>query len=258
MKHGSKIIYDMHEYELDRVPRASILKKILIYLLEELTIPFTDYIMTVSYSIKKYYKKRFNKKIFLILNSPQITNFDTQDRAPSVKKLNKFIVVGNVSYGRNVNELIKIFSKSNLDLTFMGDINEKFNEEQDFLININEFNNIHYKKAVKPDEISNVMEQFDASLFFYDVSYKNYDFALPNKFLLSVMKQMPIICFKSNELKLFEKRHKVKLNLINSLDELMNIKITKNFILKEKALKFYSKERQIKTLKKLVNNLILK
>jgi len=260
IKYKSKIIYDMHEYELDRVPKKKFITVALLYLLEEITLPFADYIITVSYSIKQYYKKRFNRKIFLIFNAPSMQKFMSSNTSfATTNKLKKFIMIGNISYGRNVNELIEIFKNTQLDLTFMGDINDKFNEEQKFLHKINDCKNIHYKQAVKPEIINDILKEFDASVFFYDLSYKNYDYALPNKFLLSINMQKPIVCFESTELKLFQNRHNIQLNLINNLNELKNLNIKLNKTkLNTSEMKFYSLQRQSSTLKKIVKNLSLK
>jgi hypothetical protein len=260
IKYKSKIVYDMHEYELDRVPKKKFITVALLYLFEEITLPFADYIITVSYSIKQYYKKRFNRKIFLILNAPSTQKFVTSNTPfAATNKLKNFIIIGNISYGRNVNELIEIFKKTQLDLTFMGDINDKFNEEQKFLHKINDCKNIHYKPAVKPGIVADILKEFDASLFFYDLSYKNYDYALPNKFLLSIIMQKPIVCFESTELKLFQDRHNIQLNLINNLNEIKNLNIKLNKTkLNTSEMKFYSLQRQSKTLKKIVKNLSIK
>ncbi len=257
-KSNAKIIYDMHEYELDRVPKSTVIKKSFIYLLEEITIPFADYVTTVSYSIKKYYKKRFNKKIFLILNSPQKKNESKEEK--TLKKIEKkkgFICIGNISYGRNIMELVQLSNKEKFDLTFMGDVNDKFNIDTNFFDKVKKSHYVNYLKAVEPEKITDVMLQFQSSIFLYDISFKNYDYALPNKFLLSIIYRKPIVCFRSTELELFQKRHNIKLNLINKLDELYSIKLESDSI-NENELNFYSKERQIKALKKIINNLLLR
>lgn len=257
-KSNAKIIYDMHEYELDRVPKSTVIKKSFIYLLEEITIPFVDYVTTVSYSIKKYYKKRFNKKIFLILNSPQKKNESKEEK--TLKKIEKkkgFICIGNISHGRNIMELFKLSEKEKFNLTFMGDVNDQFNIETNFIDHVKKSNYVNYLKAVEPDKITDIMIQFESSLFLYDISYKNYDYALPNKFLLSIIYEKPVVCFRSTELELFQKRHNIKLNLIKKLDELNSTKL-EFASLNKNELNFYSKERQIKVLKKIIKNLILK
>ena len=257
-KSNAKIIYDMHEYELDRVPKSTVIKKSFIYLLEEITIPFADYVTTVSYSIKKYYKKRFNKKIFLILNSPQKKNESKEEK--TLKKIEKkkgFICIGNISYGRNIMELVQLSNKEKFDLTFMGDVNDKFNIDTNFFDKVKKSHYVNYLKAVEPEKITDVMLQFQSSIFLYDISFKNYDYALPNKFLLSIIYRKPIVCFRSTELELFQKRHNIKLNLINKLDELYSIKLESDSI-NENELNFYSKDRQIKALKKIINNLLLR
>ena len=138
----------------------------------------------------------------------------------------------------------------------MGNVSEQFNIDIKFFEKIKESSFLNYLNPVQPNEIIDVLINYESSLFLYDISYKNYDYALPNKFLLAIMCQKPVISFESTELKLFQKRHKVKLNLLKNLNELNNKKITNNISLKETELNFYSRERQIKTLKKLINNLI--
>lgn len=257
-KFGSKLIYDMHEYELDRPPRSNIFKKITIYLLEELLLPFTDCITTVSYSIKIYYKKRFKKKIFLVLNSPDIEflkNINLESYTSKIK--NDYVYIGNISFGRNIEDLINISEKNNFNLTFVGSINKEFDSKVNFLQKINMSHNLNYKNPVPPNEIFNTLLDYKASIFLYDTSFKNYDFALPNKFLLSLIMQKPIICFETTELKRFQKRHKVKLNFIKKLTDLKNSKFEIPNLSREQ-IKFYSKERQSKTINKIVNIILKK
>jgi hypothetical protein len=258
IKHNCKLIYDMHEYELDRVPKKNFISTVFLYLIEEATIPFADYITTVSYSIKQYYKKRFNKKIFLILNSPLTENFAVFNKPiKRSNKLKKFIMIGNKSYGRNIIEIIEIFKKTDLELTFMGNLNSKFNKEEKFLDKIKDFKNIHYKTGVKPEMIGDILQDFDASLFLYDLSYKNYDYALPNKFILSLVMGKTIISFVTTELKLFEIRHSTQLNLINNLNDINNLKALNKPKLNTSEINFYSSKRQASVLKKIVKNLCI-
>jgi hypothetical protein len=71
--------------------------------------------------------------------------------------------------------------------------------------------------------------------------------------------QKPIVCFESTELKLFQNRHNIQLNLINNLNELKNLNIKLNKTkLNTSEMKFYSLQRQSSTLKKIVKNLSLK
>lgn len=255
-KFGSKLIYDMHEYELDRPPRNNIFKKITIYLLEELLLPFTDCITTVSYSIKIYYKKRFKKKIFLVLNSPDIKfleNINFESYTSKIK--NDFVYIGNISFGRNIEDLINVAQKNNFNLTFVGSINKEFESQTNFLKKINISHNLNYMDPVSPDKIFNILLDYKASIFLYDTSFKNYDFALPNKFLLSLIMKKPIICFETTELKRFQKRHKVKLNFIKTLTDLEKTKLEVPNLSSDQ-IKFYSKERQSKTIKKIVINVL--
>ena len=154
-------------------------------------------------------------------------------------------------------ELFKLSEKEKFNLTFMGDVNDQFNIETNFIDHVKKSNYVNYLKAVEPDKITDIMIQFESSLFLYDISYKNYDYALPNKFLLSIIYEKPVVCFRSTELELFQKRHNIKLNLIKKLDELNSTKL-EFASLNKNELNFYSKERQIKVLKKIIKNLILK
>ena len=250
IKNKSKLIYDMHEYELHRVPVPSMKKKILLIIIEEFFIPFTDVIFTVSYNIKKIYKKRFpEKKISLVLNAPTIQNFKIKNNAIKYKSKINFIHVGNISYGRNIEALINYFKKSKHNLTFLGSVNKIFDDKFNFFKKINSHKNISYMEPVEPDDINEIVNNFDCSLFFYDTSVQNYNYALPNKLLLSLIENSPIICFKSKELLDFQRRFNIKLNLINNISDLDQVDIFCPQLSLE-AKKYLSFHRQKKTIER--------
>ena len=83
-------------------------------------------------------------------------------------------------------ELVQLSNKEKFDLTFMGDVNDKFNIDTNFFDKVKKSHYVNYLKAVEPEKITDVMLQFQSSIFLYDISFKNYDYALPNKFLFSM------------------------------------------------------------------------
>lgn len=256
IKDKSKLIYDMHEYELHRIPLPSISKKMLLIIIEELFIPFTDVIFTVSYNIKKIYKKRFpQKKISLVLNAPSIQKYEIKNNVIKDKSKLKFIHVGNISYGRNIETLVNHFKKSNHSLTFLGTVIKKFDDEFNFFDKIKNYKNISHIPPVDPDSINEIVKEFDCNLFFYDTSIQNYNYALPNKFLLSLIENSPIICFKSKELLDFQKKFNVKLNLIKNISDLEEVDIFYPQI-SLKAKKYLSFQRQMKTIERYTKVLV--
>ena len=258
-KFKARLIYDMHEFERSRHPVGSRFDRLWIVVAETLMFPFVDYIWTVSFSIKRYYKSRFAKnKISLILNAPYVTKSSKtrHDNKKSQKNLRKFISVGNVTYGRNFVEILDAFERhKNFNLTIVGDINPKVDREFNITDKINNIPNVNYLPRIPPSQLENLLSSNLVSLCLYDTSIKNYEFALPNKLLLALVTETPIVCFKSLEIEILEDRIGTELNKITHLNELFLKKFT-TIAMPKHVLYFYSMKRQKLAIQKIVKTLI--
>lgn len=258
-KFKATLIYDMHEFERSRHPVGSSFERLIIAIAETLMFPFVDYIWTVSFSIKKYYKRRFPKnKISLVLNAPNLQGLVHKKPAKKTDLIRSkhFICVGNVSFGRNFEEVIYAFGQHpDFKLTIIGDINPKFEKTRNIKEKIENLPNVVYKSRVPPEQLANIVSEKMVSLCLYDTDIKNYDFALPNKLLLALITQTPIVCFSSNEVKILETKIGVELNKISHINELFS----KNFAsiaMPANALYFFSMQRQKVVMQKIVEKLI--
>lgn len=213
LKYRTKLVYDMHEYEMHRYPPKSKLQKLGIYCAEELLLPVVDRVTTVSFSIKQDYKARFPRlPINLVLSAApvnsDVVSLDVSDHYKEYTQ--NYVYTGYISEGRNIEHLLR-YAEVNpeISITFIGQLRESFDLRHRFLDKIAELPNVFYLPPILPSELPSFCEKFDGMICSYDISIKNYDCALPNKLMLAINLKMEAVVSDSTEVRLFEQRHKV-------------------------------------------------
>ena len=191
-----KIIYDAHELESDRNSIGLILSNC-VYLFEKISWRYLDHFISVSPSIIKWYEEEFGPKpSSLILNSPKLNplgpdkelkGFREKFKVADHEKL--FIYVGEISVGRGIDNLLKIFKDTRSRILFLGygPLVEKVKEhEKNFL-------NIHYHETVEHNQLVNLIKEADVGICFVEnVSLSDY-YCLPNKLFEYAFAGLPIL-----------------------------------------------------------------
>ena len=213
LKYRTKLVYDMHEYEMHRYPPKSKLQKLGIYIAEELLLPVVDRVTTVSFSIKQDYKARFPRLPINLVLSAAPVNSDVVSLYASdhyTDYIKNYVYTGYISEGRNIEHLLR-YAEVNpeISITFIGQLREQFDLRHRFLDKIAELPNVFYLPPILPSELPSFCKNFDGIICSYDTSIKNYDCALPNKLMLAINLKLEAVVSDSTEVRLFEQRHKV-------------------------------------------------
>ncbi|WP_255334807.1 glycosyltransferase family 4 protein [Methanosarcina sp. KYL-1] len=114
---GKKVIYDVHEYYVDKLPDMSLQRKVffmfLLYFIEPLFCHYFDAIITADEGIADRYKK-FNENVHPIINLPPLQVFEG-DTDPFIEEKYKdndiIIYVGGLAEERGIFNLIEAINK---------------------------------------------------------------------------------------------------------------------------------------------------
>ena len=146
-----------------------------------------------EYIVDKYGVKYENTQI--ILNgAPEILNND--EIKPEVipgEKLIKFIYVGTLNKGRQIEELINIFENSNHELYLMGKEGE--------WINLSNKKNVFYIGSFDEYQALVKTAQFDIGVIPYDNTAFYYNLCYPTKNAFYLSSGLPILCTPLEETK---------------------------------------------------------
>lgn len=84
-KYGTKIIYDAHEIETERVPPLPTVRKSFIDSVERACLAYVDELITVSDGCAAFYRERFSR-VNVVMNSPEPPH-DEQDAGGSIRDM---------------------------------------------------------------------------------------------------------------------------------------------------------------------------
>lgn len=198
----SKIIYDAHEFEIERVGVTG-LRKLLSRWMEKLLMPFVDKVIVVNNSYKKAYQKYYPLKKFYVIRN--VTDLEPEDKEtvdlrtmfqiPSRDII--FIYQGLLSTGRGVEILIEAFKYfRDKHLVIMG-----FGPLQSIVENVaGESINIHFLNAVPPSKIKAVTKGADVGISLIENVCLSYYYSLPNKVFEYIHCDKPLIVSKFPEM----------------------------------------------------------
>jgi len=235
---NAKILYDAHEYEIERSGNSKYEKKIL-KIIENKLIKYANKIITVSESIANEYVNLYKiDKPLIIYNAPNYVNITKTNILREIFGINNnqkiFLFQGGLSKGRGIelilNSFIQIYEKSeeynNLPVViFIGDGFYK-----DKIIELaSRYKNIYYCKPVSPFELLNYSSSADFGLCLYENINLNHFYALPNKIFEYMMAEIPIIASNLYEISQFIEKNGLGIiiepntfNLIQAVFKIIN------------------------------------
>lgn len=195
---GKAIIFDSHEIfsEVPELTDRPIIKRIW-QILENILIPGIDYGFTVSESIIKYYKKRFNKEFFLLRNLPLK---HSENKKIDIIKYgipeDKIIILyqGALNKGRGIELMIESmqFFDENYMLLLIGrgDLDQKL---RDKVAELNLTKKVSFLGQILPDELKQLTPHAQIGLSLEEDLGLNYRYALPNKIFDYMNAGIPIL-----------------------------------------------------------------
>ena len=242
-----KIVYDVHEFEINQKPHQSKLSIKLLYFLEKFLIKYADACFTVSESIADEYYKMYAVKPTILYNSPKFIKPKKTDifrEKFSIKQSSTIMLYqGGLSRGRGLELLLDAFKirKDNIVvIVFMG-YGELEGYIKDFAA---KSGNIFYHEAVSPNELLDYTSAADiATVSYVNNGCLNYYYCMPNKFFEYTMAGLPVLV--SNLKDLSESVKKYNLGVVvnedtpcginNAIDKLLQMDFE---VLKANVLKF--------------------
>tara|TARA_A100001388_G_C28758942_1_gene496556 strand:- start:932 stop:2068 length:1137 start_codon:yes stop_codon:yes gene_type:complete len=244
---GTVIIYDAHELESNKNGQSKILS-IATLILEKLCWKKIDLLISVSGSILDWYCKNLGyKKNLLILNAPEINQFDAKINNPSLReKFNiprnelLFLYCGLLSKGRFIEDTLEIFKQLNkkAHILFVG--------EGELLDLVNsycsKYINIHQQNFVKHDNLVSIIKESDIGLCLIEkISLSDY-YCLPNKLFEYLFANINILASNFPDIKQFSKKYK-SITLCETNKESIKQKI--DFLIKYKPKKYSQDLKEI-------------
>ena len=219
----SKLIYDAHELETEKEGWVG-LRRVIAKILERILIAYADSVIVVSDSIRKWYKNEYHlKEVHLIRNVPYRETRISRDSNVLLSGISKFpptyllpprgedggerynlkerfkiendeilfIYQGVLGSGRGIKILLNAFSKieEKKHIVFMGyGVLEDMVKEYE-----NNFSNIHFQPAVKPEEVINYTKSADVGIHLLENTCLNHYYSLPNKVFEYIFSGLPLI-----------------------------------------------------------------
>lgn len=194
---GIKLIYDPHELETEKNGLSG-LRKRLFKITERLLISKVDATIVVCKPIGDWYRDSYNlKNIYVVRNMPlrldlnTIPLFDLKIEFSIPKDHILFLYQGLLTPGRGVEKTLNLFQRldKKRHILFMG-----YGDMEPMIRKYaNEFENIHFKPAVKPHEIMSYTSSADIGIFVPDNSCLSYYLSLPNKYFEYIIAEVPLI-----------------------------------------------------------------
>ncbi len=223
-----KIVYDAHEYEIEKQGLNSVLKQF-VRIAEKLLIRYADSVITVSDEIAEEYQQLYGiPKPTVVLNCPNYS--EVQKSAYFREKFNirqdQIILLyqGALSKGRGIDKVLEAFKQttaSHLALIFLG-----YGPLLDSLIHAsNKFSNIFVHEAVPSEDLLRLTSSADIGLSLIENRCLSYYYSLPNKMFEYLMADLPIIVSNLYSMRKFVDEYRVGISVDekNSIEELKSV-----------------------------------
>lgn len=227
---NTALVFDAHEYYGGlKIFEKRPLRKQLWMIMEWVTIPLVDVLLTVSQPLGELYKKRYPqlKRVEIIRNLPkyEIPNIQPDLKLRRNEEEKVVIFHGHFKPGRGLENLIVAVSKlenTRLVLVGGGELHKKLNE----LVNVLNLNSIvEFKDYINRDLLISHSAQADIGAVLFEPTSMNYSFALPNKFFEYIMAGIPILASNIITLKYYIDKYEVGRTVDPSKPDLIAEKI---------------------------------
>lgn len=210
--YSAKLIYDAHELETETNDLHGFRKR-LSKLVEISFIKKVDHVFVVSESIADWYQESYDiSRPTVLLNAPKrkaIVKTDYFRKKFKLRDEQQIVLYqGNLSSGRGVNLLLKLFKKRKDDkliIIFMGygEFEEKIKETS------KKYKNIFFHKAVNPKVLQSRTTSADIGVSFIENTCLSYYLCLPNKLFEYAMAGLPVIVSNMKEMQEFVEKYRI-------------------------------------------------
>ena len=203
------LIYDAHEYYggLNIFNNKPIRKNIWM-ILEWLSIPLVDVLITVSEPLGELYRKRYPqlKKVDIIRNVPKFEEPKNSEKFTDSSFKHIIIFHGHYKPGRGLQNLVqsmKYLPEVKLVLVGGGELKDRLLN----LVSDLKLTNIEFVDYINQNELISHAAKADIGIVLFEATSLNYSFALPNKFFEYAMAGLPILASDIETLKYYVQKY---------------------------------------------------
>jgi len=205
------LVYDAHEYYggLNIFNKRPARKNIWM-ILEWLSIPLVDVLITVSEPLGELYKKRYPqlKMVDIIRNVPKYEQPKKSEIFADSLFDHTVIFHGHFKPGRGLEKLVQAMKNvPHVKLIMVGG-----GELKDSLFNLVSdlsLKNIEFVDYINQDELISHAAKADIGIVLFEPTSLNYSFALPNKFFEYAMAGLPILASNIETLKFYIEKYDI-------------------------------------------------
>ena len=270
---GSKIIYDSHELESQRIGLKPF-GRLLVYLMEKKYIKHTSTVITVCESISDYLEKKYKiKKPIVIMNAPEVNEYSNigetlRDTLNLSYEVPLAVYVGKITIGRGLTKLVYAMQYySEMHVALLGpsvaSVEDKLLIEA---VRLGVRDRLHVVPSVSPDFVMSYIKSADIGVIPIQDVCLSYRFCMPNKLFEMAFSGIPACVSNLPEMKAFIERESVGItmdqtdpkDIARAMRELYQRK--DEFIVDEKQrnrlFETYSWETQAEKLKNVYKNIL--
>ena len=205
---GSKLIYDAHELETEKISHGAFERKIAQFI-ESVFMHSCDLTIVVSKSISHfYYEKYGNLNIQTIRNCRSDEKLNGRSNLKHELKIKSenslYVYCGALSEGRNIPFLVDYFSsqeKRCIVFIGRGQYEENIRACEGF------GRSVFLLGYVEPNEVIEKISGADFGIHLGERKSLSYEYCLPNKFFEYISAELPVVVSKLPEMHNLVKRH---------------------------------------------------
>ena len=207
---GALAVFDAHEYSLGQKrqpPLRSWIFTLIAFFILHTSGKKADAYITVSEGIAELYRKKLGYDPTVIMNAPEKNIIRKKSFDPEKIRI---VHHGLAAPQRNLELLIEVASRLDprysLHFILVGDPDGYLCYLKGFAAE-HAADRVHFHSPVTPNQLANVLSQFDIGIHLLLNDVPNHEYALPNKFFDFIAAGLPVVIGPSTEMAQIVRRY---------------------------------------------------
>jgi glycosyltransferase involved in cell wall biosynthesis len=228
------LVYDAHEYYggLNIFNNRPVRKNIWM-ILEWISIPLVDALVTVSEPLGEFYRKRYPKlhRVEIIKNVPKYEKLERSEKFRSSVFTHTIIFHGHFKPGRGLEKLVKaMVNLPGVRLILVG--GGELKNTLHALVNDLQLKNIEFVDYINQNQLISHAAKADMGIVMFEPTSQNYSYALPNKFFEYIMAGLPVLTSNIETLKYYIDKYELGRTVdpgnVKEISNIINIMLSDN------------------------------